>query len=88
MPVHFWALGQAAEEARLDAFLALAERPLFKFAEWGLVGLLALHLCFGLRLLALELLPWRGRGHDRSAWIGWGAGVAAACGLVFLFAAA
>ncbi|MEO0820127.1 MAG: succinate dehydrogenase [Pseudomonadota bacterium] len=88
LPVHFWVLGLALEEARLDAFLALAEQPLFKAAEWGLVVLLALHLMFGLRILAMELIPWRGRGDDRSAWIGWGAGAAFACGLVFLFAAA
>ena len=30
-----------------------------KAAEWGLVVLLAAHLAGGLRLLALELLPWR-----------------------------
>jgi fumarate reductase subunit D len=88
LPVHFWALGLAVEEARMDAFLALADRPLFKLAEWGLVVLMALHLCFGLRLLAMELLPWRGRGDDRRGWIGWSAGIAVGCGLVFLFAAA
>ena len=30
-----------------------------KFAEWGIVVLLTAHLTGGLRLLALELLPWR-----------------------------
>ena len=30
-----------------------------KFAEWGIVLLLAAHLAGGLRLLALEFLPWR-----------------------------
>ena len=33
--------------------------PLVKFAEFGLVFLLAVHLFGGLRLLALEFLPWR-----------------------------
>ena len=88
LPVHFWALGQAVEEARLDAFLALAEQPLFKVAEWGLVVLMALHLGFGTRLLAMEILPWKGREDAREAWIGWGAGLAVVSGIVFLFAAA
>jgi fumarate reductase subunit D len=60
LPVHFWALGHAlAGEAALDSFLAWTEQPLVKLAEWGLVVLLAAHLAGGLRLLALEFLPWR-----------------------------
>jgi hypothetical protein len=34
-------------------------RSAAKAAEWGLVCLLAAHLAGGLRLLALECLPWR-----------------------------
>lgn len=61
LPFHFWALGQAlAGEAGLDSFLRWADQPLVKLAEWGLVVLLAAHLAGGLRLLALEFLPWRG----------------------------
>jgi len=60
LPFHFWALGQAlGGEAVLNAFLVWAERPLVKASEWGLVVLLAAHMAGGLRLLALELLPWR-----------------------------
>lgn len=60
LPVHFWALGTAlGGEAAFDRFLAWTDRPLVKFAEWGLVVLLAAHLAGGLRLLALEFLPWR-----------------------------
>jgi fumarate reductase subunit D len=60
LPLHFWALGQALEgEAALDGFLGWTEHPLVKATEWGLVVLLAAHLTGGLRLLALELLPWR-----------------------------
>lgn len=59
LPFHFWALGQAlAGEAALDGFLAWTQSPLVKFSEWGLVVLLALHLGLGLRVLALEFLPW------------------------------
>jgi fumarate reductase subunit D len=60
LPAHFYALGSALEgEAAFDSFLAWTERPLVKFAEWGIVLLLAVHLGGGLRVLALEFLPWR-----------------------------
>ena len=55
LPVHFWALGKGLE---MDAFLRWTERPLVKFAEWGLVVLLAVHLGAGLRVLAIEFLDW------------------------------
>ncbi len=56
LPLHFWALGNALQ---LDAFLAWTERPSVKLAEWGIVVALAAHLGGGLRILALEFLPWR-----------------------------
>jgi len=60
LPMHFLALGSALNgTAQLDAFLAWTQQPLVKFAEWGIVLLLAAHLAGGLRLLALEFLPWR-----------------------------
>jgi fumarate reductase subunit D len=60
LPFHFWVLGMALHDAaRLDEFLSWTERPLVKLAELGLVVLLAAHLLGGLRLLAVELLPWR-----------------------------
>ena len=82
LPLHFLTLGLALEGAEsLDRFLAFAELPLVKVAEWGLVVLLAVHLSLGARLLVLELAPWRGM---RTAWIGWAAGIAAVVGLAFL----
>ena len=82
LPLHFLALGLALEGARaLDEFLMFAQLPWVKFSEWGLVVLLSVHLAFGLRILALEFLPWRGA---RKHWIGWGAGVAVATGLLFV----
>jgi fumarate reductase subunit D len=48
------------------------------------VLLLTLHMFFGLRLLALELLPWRSPRDARVAWIGWGFAVSMATGLVFI----
>ena len=55
LPVHFWALGDALQ---LDSFLAWTERPLVKLGEWAIVLALAAHLGGGLRVLALEFLPW------------------------------
>jgi fumarate reductase subunit D len=62
LPLHFWALSRALEgEMRLDAFLAWTEQPLVKAAEWGIVVALAAHFAGGLRVLALEFLPWTER---------------------------
>jgi fumarate reductase subunit D len=59
LPLHFWALGQAIKgDAALDGFLRWADQPLVKFAELGLVVLLAVHLAGGLRLLVLEFFGW------------------------------
>ncbi len=61
LPAHFWAIGHALRgEAELEGFLRWTDSPLVKAAEWGLVVLLAAHAGGGLRLLALEFLPWRG----------------------------
>ncbi len=85
LPVHFYVLGLAIEgEARLDGFLRWTERPSVQAAEALLVGLLALHMAGGLRLLALEFLPW----HDRQGWlIALAGGGSLAVGLGFLLAA-
>lgn len=62
LPVHFYVLGLALDDAaKLDAALDWADSPLVKAAETGLVFLLAVHLFGGLRLLALEFLPWSPR---------------------------
>ena len=59
LPVHFWVLAMAVSDpAQLDGFLALTETGAVKLAEFGLVFLLAVHMFGGLRLLALEWLPW------------------------------
>jgi fumarate reductase subunit D len=60
LPLHFLTLGLALEShAALDSALSWFESPLVKAAEYGLVVLLAAHLLGGLRLLAVEFLPWR-----------------------------
>jgi fumarate reductase subunit D len=47
-----------AAPARLDGFLRFTDLTIVKLAEYGLVFLLAAHLFGGLRLMALEFLPW------------------------------
>ncbi|MEL7542698.1 MAG: succinate dehydrogenase, cytochrome b subunit [Pseudomonadota bacterium] len=60
LPLHFLVLGLALEgEAALGSFLKWTENPLVKFAEAGLVFLLAVHLLGGIRVLVLENLVWR-----------------------------
>ncbi len=60
LPLHFWALGSALDgEARLSSFLSWTEQPLVRLGEWAIVVALATHLGAGLRVLALEFLPWR-----------------------------
>lgn len=61
LPAHFYVLGLAlTDPERLDGFLHWADLPMVKVAEFGLVFLLAVHMFGGLRLLALEFLPWSG----------------------------
>jgi fumarate reductase subunit D len=56
LPLHFWTLGNALQ---LEGFLQWAQQPLVKLGEWLIVVALAAHLGGGLRVLALEFLPWR-----------------------------
>lgn len=84
LPAHFWVLGLALQgEAPFDAFLHWAEHPLVIAGEWLLVILLAAHLAGGLRLLALELLPWRNWQKTLAALA---AGFALLAGLAFALA--
>jgi succinate dehydrogenase subunit D len=60
LPLHFLVLGLAIEQtAKLDGFLKWTEQPAVKFAEVGLVFLLAVHLLGGLRVLMIENFTWR-----------------------------
>jgi fumarate reductase subunit D len=56
LPVHFWTLGNALQ---IEGFIAWTQQPLVKAGEWLIVVALAAHLACGLRVLALEFLPWR-----------------------------
>jgi fumarate reductase subunit D len=84
LPLHFWVLGRALEgAARLEAVLAWTEQPLVKVSEWGIVLALAAHLAGGLRILALEFLPWRDWQKGLAAAA---AAIALAVGLAFALA--
>ncbi len=62
LPAHFYVLGLALSgPAALDGALQWTDGPLFKLSEFVLVFLLSVHMFGGLRLLALELLPWNPR---------------------------
>lgn len=62
LPLHFYVLGWAVvDTAILDGYLVLTRHPVVKAMEFTLVFLLAVHLFGGLRLLALEFLPWNPR---------------------------
>lgn len=59
LPLHFLMLSRALTRPEsLDAMLRLTENPMVKLAELGLVFGLAVHAFGGLRLLAMEWLPW------------------------------
>lgn len=84
LPFHFWALGTALRgDAGLDGFLRFVDRPLFRFAEWGLVVLLSLHLAGGVRLLLIEFGDWSGLRKD---WVAGALGFGALAGLAFALA--
>jgi len=60
LPFHFLVLALAMTDPdALNWFLEGTEVPLVKVTEFGLVFLLAIHMFGGLRLMALEWLPWR-----------------------------
>ena len=81
LPFHFWVLGQALRDTEaLGGFLRWSEQPLVKFAETGLVLLLAAHMAGGVRLLMLEFLAWR---DWHKSLLAIAAGVSLAVGLAF-----
>ena len=60
LPFHFYVLGLTLSSTEtLNSTLRWTEQPWVKFAEFGLVFFLAIHLFGGIRLLVLEFLPWK-----------------------------
>jgi fumarate reductase subunit D len=59
LPLHFWVMAMAlTNPTRFDGSIAITEISVVKLAEFGLVFLLAVHMFGGLRLMAMEWLPW------------------------------
>lgn len=59
LPLHFWVLAMSVTNPeKIDGLLYLNTSAIKTLAEVVLVFLLAVHLFGGLRLLALEWLPW------------------------------
>jgi len=59
LPLHFWVLAMAmTDPSKLDGFLSMTDSTVMKMAEFVLVFLLAVHVFGGLRLMAMEWLPW------------------------------
>jgi fumarate reductase subunit D len=82
LPVHFQVLVMAVKNPQaFDSFTAWTEAPMVKLAETVLIVLLAAHLTGGLRLLAIEFLPWR--DWQKSA-VAVTAGLSLAAGLVYM----
>ncbi len=83
IPLHFLMLSQSLRGAQgLEKSLALTDFWVFKFGEWVLVILLAIHLAGGIRLLMIEFGSWKGL---RKGWIQLSILFAIACGLLFLY---
>ena len=82
LPLHFLVLGMALQgNSSLDEVIRWTDNPWVKTGEWILVTLLALHLAGGLRVLALEFLPWSTR---QKTWIALSAAASLFVGLIFL----
>ena len=82
LPLHFFLLSRSLKgEAELASYLKLTDFPIFKFGEWALVTLLALHLIGGMRLLVIEFGVWKGL---RKAWIQMAFLGSLVCGGLFL----
>jgi len=59
LPLHFWVLAMAmTNPSKLDGFLRLTDSTVIKMAEFVLVFLLAVHMFGGIRLMAMEWMPW------------------------------
>lgn len=82
LPMHFLTLALALQgDARLEEALRWMDQPWVKAGEIVLVLLLAAHMTGGMRLLMLELLPWR---DWQKSLLAVAAGVTLTFGIAFL----
>jgi len=82
LPLHFIALGTALGGAdSFQSFLGVTHNLFVRFAEWGLVTALGMHMALGIRVLAIEWLAV----HERSAMVvSWCVACSITVGLLFL----
>ncbi|OBS10843.1 succinate dehydrogenase, cytochrome b556 subunit [Acidihalobacter prosperus] len=59
LPIHLWVLASVVASTAGGHAPDWASNPWVRFGEGGLALLLSMHLAGGLRLLAIEFLPWR-----------------------------
>ena len=85
LPLHFYVLSRVLTQPdAVDRFLQFADLLPVKVVESVLVFLLAVHVAGGLRLLAMEWLPWSGQQKSLAAA---SVGVAIFTSLAFLLQA-
>jgi len=85
LPAHFYVLSLSLQGAEvLEEFLHWTDMPVVKFAEAGLVVLLAVHLLGGARILTIEFFRWA-KWHSNLILLAGGG--ALTCGLLFLLRA-
>ncbi len=70
LPIHFYVLSQALNFPDvLEGFIKWTDLLIVKFFEFGLVFLLTLHFFGGIRLLAVEFLPWSSKQKTMVAFV-------------------
>ena len=83
LPFHFHALALVlTDPQQMDDFLHWSQIPMVKASEVVLIFLLAVHLFGGLRLLALENMPWRD-GYKNAVAVVIACAFFVACGFLF-----
>lgn len=82
LPAHFYVLSAAIHnEAAFAAMIRWTDQPDVKLMETLLILVLAVHVTGGVRLLALEFLPW---SDLQRLWIALASGLSVAAALLFL----
>jgi len=86
LPLHLAVLGESVKgAAELDQLLAFTTLPWIKPLSWLLVGLLIVHLSFGVRILLIEFGPVSSPARLRLGWIAGGVLAALLFTMVYVF---
>ncbi|MGB7181372.1 MAG: succinate dehydrogenase [Burkholderiaceae bacterium] len=72
LPVHLYSLGLALHSAdALDKLLVFGDLWIVRALQAALVGLLCIHLMFGMRVLIIEWAASRNTGQPANMRLGW-----------------